>query len=243
MGALPTPALASVLQPACLCHLFKLPFSLIFSVSPQFCVPLSVYILPCHSESLFVIYSLPFCNSACVSFFSFCPCACLSLSSSAFLSQSRSVGLSFFIFPCASLPASFPSSLTFSLPLSLNPSSSTSSPSLSVSPPVPTTTSPQPEPRWAPGLLWAPPFSIPRRGGNWGGTEVGLLLGEGAGQEGGGGRSGPVGVKAQGRGIRAPLMTLHSLLPPPSLPETPGSSDSSPDTYLLCDLGPMTSQI
>jgi hypothetical protein len=36
-------------------------------------------------------------------------------------------------------------------------------------------------------------------GGNWGVTEVGLLSGKGAGQEGEGGRSGPARARAKGR--------------------------------------------
>lgn len=75
----------------------------------------------------------------------------------------------------ACLPPSISHFLT--LPLSLNPSSSTSSPSLSVSPPVRTTPSPQPEPRWAPGLLWAPPFSIPSSGGELGRHRGGAATG------------------------------------------------------------------
>lgn len=199
---------ASVLQPACLCHLFKLPFSLIVAVSPQCCVPLSVYILPWHSESLFVIHSLPFCNSARVSFFSVCPCACLSSSSSAFLSQSRSVGLILYLSLC--LSACLPPFISHFLSPSVSePLFSHLIPQSLCLSSCPCHYLPKPEPRWAPGLLWAPPFSIPRRGGELGRHRGGAA--EGAGQEGGGGRSGPVGAKAQGRGIRAPPMTSSHL--------------------------------
>lgn len=190
------------------CHLSEPLFSLLFSVSLHLCVHLSVYILPCHS--IVLCHSLPFCNSVCLSLFSFCLCFSLPVPGSSLIVH-HSLCLSVSPSPHLSLPLPVSKPLFFHL-ISL---------SLSVSPSVPAPPSPQPQPRWAPGLLWAPPFSIPRRGGNWGVTEVGLLPGEGAGQEGGGGRLGPVGIMAQEREIRAPLPTLLSA-PCPDLPVCQG---------------------
>lgn len=146
------PGLREVLPPACLCHVFKPLSSLPLLVYPHLCVHSPV--CP-HPESLFPAFTtfpyLCVCHSSlCVPV---CLCACLSLS----LSPCFPLPVSF----SASLCLCFPPSVSLSEPLSFHPMSQSV-------PPVPAPPSPLLEPRWAPGLLWAPPFSIPRSRGKLG---------------------------------------------------------------------------
>lgn len=121
-------------------------------VYPHLCVHSPVCL---HPESLFPAFTtfpyLCVCHSSlCVPV---CLCACLSLS----LSPCFPLPVSF----SASLCLCFPPSVSLSEPLSFHPMSQSV-------PPVPAPPSPLLEPRWAPGLLWAPPFSIPRSRGKLG---------------------------------------------------------------------------
>ena len=115
-------------------------------------IHLSVYLLPCHSKSLSssLIPRLSVILHACHFYASVWLCLPVFIDLCFYLSRFYSSG-------CLSLPPSPSSCLSLSLPVS-KPSPPPSSP------PVPAPPSPQPEPRWAPGLLWAPPFSIPRWG-------------------------------------------------------------------------------
>lgn len=161
----PSPALSPWGRGACvgppLCHGSKPLSSPLLLASPHLRARSPVCL---HPESLFLAFTafpyLRVCHfSLCVPV---CLCACLSLS----------------LYLCFSLPVSFSGSplvpsFSASLCLCLPPSVSLSEPlsfhpiSQSV-PPVPAPPSPWLEPRWAPGLLWAPPFSIPRRRGKLG---------------------------------------------------------------------------
>lgn len=231
--------------PAYLCHLSKPLFPLLLSVSPCLCVrpsvcPLSSLSLP--NLALSVVRCLS--GILCVSLFSFCLCAffCLSLSLCFSLPVSPwmsplvlyifVVSLSLIILPPPRFPVFVPPPVS-ALPLHcLTPGG----PLASAVGPLPSLF----QERGEAGALQ-----------RWGCCPAG----EGAGQKGGGGRSGPVGVKAQEREISplrvpqprglAPLPTLPSAprSPPPRPPGTPGSSDSNRGTYSLCDLGPVTSPL
>lgn len=164
---------------------------------------------------------LPSCNSVAIFLFASL-CLCLSVFLSLYLCVSLSLSLqdsfnslSFFVSlsVSASLHLVLPGSVSLLLSLPFRPQSP--------SPGGPLASS-------GPSLLHS------KEGGNWGVTEVGLLPAEGAGQKGGGGRLGPVGVKAQEResalckapAPRAPL-GFHFWPPLPPLP-SPASASREP---------------